>query len=118
MGISWECPRCGRMNAPFNPSCSCKPEDCTTLVKSSDESSKHLTDAERYLNPDALYKIIESEKRKAEIAIGSMPNFYNAVKTKVNLPQFPCFICGRKHGAGFECATLSQNTLSPNGEFI
>lgn len=22
----WECPRCGRMNAPFNPSCFCNKE--------------------------------------------------------------------------------------------
>ena len=23
----WECPRCGRMNAPFNPSCFCKKDN-------------------------------------------------------------------------------------------
>ena len=24
---AWECPRCGRMNAPFNPSCFCKKDE-------------------------------------------------------------------------------------------
>lgn len=119
MNEPWLCPRCGRMNAPFNPTCFCKPDEKIELsVKSSDKPSEHLADAARYLNPDALYKILEAEKRKAEVAIGLMPNFYNADKTKVNLPQFPCGICGGKHWAGFECATLSQNTLPPNGEFI
>ena len=31
---AWECPRCGRMNAPFNPACFCKKEEnIEALVK-------------------------------------------------------------------------------------
>lgn len=26
MNKAWECPRCKRMNAPFNPVCFCQPE--------------------------------------------------------------------------------------------
>lgn len=98
---AWECPRCGRMNAPFNPVCFCKPEEVETSVKSSDKPSEHLTDAAHYLNP---YK-------PAQLPFGMK-------RTSVNLPQNPCGICGGKHWAGFECATLSKNTLPPNGEFI
>lgn len=101
MNQAWECPRCGRINAPFNPTCFCKPEDCTTPDKSPDEPSEHLADAARYLNP----------QQPAQLPFGMK-------RTKVNLQDFPCGICGRRHWAGFECATLSQNTLPPNGEFI
>ena len=27
LASAWECPRCGRMNAPFNPSCFCKKDE-------------------------------------------------------------------------------------------
>lgn len=30
---AWECPRCGKMNAPFNPSCFCKKEQESILDK-------------------------------------------------------------------------------------
>ncbi len=26
VNVPWECPRCKRMNAPFNPTCFCQPE--------------------------------------------------------------------------------------------
>lgn len=29
----WDCPRCGRMNAPFNPTCFCKPFDPSSCMK-------------------------------------------------------------------------------------
>lgn len=29
----WECPRCGRINAPFNPFCVCKKQDKNLLEK-------------------------------------------------------------------------------------
>lgn len=121
MNEAWECPRCGRINAPFNPSCFCKPEEChdNSIEKSPAELSPHVMDAARYLDPGQLYKIMEGEKRKAEIAIGLMPKFYNetVTKTKVNLPQNLCLICGIEHNHGQHCATL-QNNLPPNGEFI
>lgn len=109
MNEPWICPRCKRVNAPFNPSCFCKPEDLETSVKSSDEPSDHLTDAMNYLNPPELYKILEAEKRKRELANGFIPNFYNATAR--------CFACNGFHANGQACATL-QNNLPPNGEFI
>lgn len=106
----WMCPRCKRMNAPFNPTCFCKPEDDIELsVSSSDEPSEHVTDAARYLNPGDLYKILEAEKRKADIVNGVIPKFYKQ--------QNICVICGIEHNSGQHCATL-QNNLPPNGEFI
>lgn len=108
MNEPWLCPRCGRMNAPFNPACFCAPDDeIETSVKSSGTSSEHVTDAARYLNPDALRKILEEEKRKNEIAIGIAPNFYGG----------RCYICDGFHALGQVCATLTNN-LPPNGEFI
>lgn len=32
-GSAWECPRCGRMNAPFNPSCFCKKDENQSLFE-------------------------------------------------------------------------------------
>jgi len=29
----WECPRCGRINAPFNPACFCNKQEVTSLEK-------------------------------------------------------------------------------------
>lgn len=29
----WECPRCGRINAPFTPSCFCKKDEQSYLEK-------------------------------------------------------------------------------------
>ena len=83
----------------------------------SPQSSEHVMDAAHYLNPEPLYRILEAEKRKAEIVNGLMPNFYNAAKTKVNLPKDQCLICGMVHNHGQHCATL-QNNIPPNGEFI
>ncbi len=123
MNQAWECPRCHRMNAPFNPTCFCSPDNGDLEISAkTPQNSEHVMDAARYLRPDLdpgqLYKILEGEKRKADIINGMIPNFYDGSKTKVNLPQNPCGICGGKHWAGFECATLSQNTLEPNGQFI
>lgn len=36
----WECPRCKRINAPFNPTCFCSPE----------KKSEYVEDALVYLN--------------------------------------------------------------------
>lgn len=79
MSEAWLCPRCKRMNAPFNPTCFCKPEDYNddSIENSPAELSDHVMDAARYLDPGQLYKIMEGEKRKAEIAIGLMPKFCN-----------------------------------------
>jgi hypothetical protein len=30
---AWECPRCKRINAPFNPSCFCSPENDLTIAE-------------------------------------------------------------------------------------
>lgn len=95
----WECTRCGRINAPFNPSCFCKPEEEHFKSSVKTTNSKHITDAARYLNTDALNKILEGEKRKAEIAIGLMPNFYN--------PR--CFICNGHHLHGQQCINLTMS---------
>lgn len=29
---AWECPRCGRMNAPMNPSCFCRRKTDYTMI--------------------------------------------------------------------------------------
>jgi hypothetical protein len=97
------------MNAPFNPVCFCKAEEYhdNSQENSPAELSPHVMDAARYLDPGQLYKILEGEKRKSEIVIGMMPNFYN----------MPCSICSARHPLGQECATL-KNNLPNNGEFI
>ncbi len=75
MSNPWECPRCGRINAPFNPSCFCKPMDeCIELQ--STKSSEHIMDAARYLSYDSLDKIIKNNDEMTKIALGMMPNFY------------------------------------------
>jgi hypothetical protein len=96
------------MNAPFNPSCFCKPEEYhdNSTEKSPTELSPHVMDAARYLDPGQLYKIMEGEKRKTEIAIGIMPKLYQR-----------CSICNGNHNFGQSCMTL-QNNLEPNGKFI
>lgn len=33
MNKPWECPRCGRINAPFNPTCFCKKDDKSVIEK-------------------------------------------------------------------------------------
>lgn len=30
---AWECPRCGKMNAPFNPTCFCDPPPKSSMAK-------------------------------------------------------------------------------------
>jgi hypothetical protein len=42
MNQPWECPRCNRMNAPFNPSCFCSSKDSLTYLETvfSDPNSK------------------------------------------------------------------------------
>lgn len=30
---AWECPRCKRINAPFNPTCFCQPDNSSWLEK-------------------------------------------------------------------------------------
>lgn len=37
----WECPRCGKMNAPFNHACFCSREEIVTPING---------DSERYFN--------------------------------------------------------------------
>lgn len=79
MNNPWECPRCQRINAPFNPSCFCKPDD-KVIVKPTDEA--------RYLTPEEHYKMIDDEKRKIKTA------------------NKRCFICNGFHESGNSCATL------------
>ena len=51
MNEPWECPRCFRINAPFNPTCFCKPEDEGYLIQhpKDDKASEHVMDAANYL---------------------------------------------------------------------
>jgi thiol-disulfide isomerase/thioredoxin len=49
---AWECPRCKRINAPFNPSCFCKKE----------ESIEEL--AKRVANPLFSFENINEEIKK------------------------------------------------------
>ena len=107
---AWECPRCGRMNAPFNPTCFCPAE--VEIVENSAQTppSQHVMDAFNYMmgKPlDEVAKIAEGIKRQTAIAQGMMPNFYNS----------RCSICNGVHGSGQDCATL-KNNIPPNGEFI
>jgi len=127
MSQAWECPRCGRMNAPFNPTCFCDPNDGdyqnSAKTPPPPQSSEHVMDSFNYLmggEPIPATKESGEEflKRKYEAA-KKLAEWVNKLdRTKVYLPQFPCSICGAKHWAGFDCATLTQNTLPPNGEFI
>lgn len=103
MNEAWICPRCKRVNAPFNPSCFCKPDDDIESAKSPVEPSEHVTDARRYLMPDNL----EAIERMNKIANGIYPNF----------KPMRCLICNGIHASGQSCATL-QNNSPPNGEFI
>lgn len=64
MNEPWICPRCKRVNAPFNPYCFCKPKD------ENSKKSEHVIDAICYLNP---YNAI------------LMPDVMK--KTKINLPR-------------------------------
>ena len=110
MSEAWECPRCRRMNAPFNPTCFCSPEDGVIENSAQTPPSPHVMDAFNYMmgKPmDDLAKIVEANKRMNKIAIGIMPNFYNS----------RCSICNGVHNLGQDCATL-KNNLPPNGEFI
>ena len=109
----WQCPRCGRINAPFNPTCFCRPDEYNdnSQEKSPAELSPHIMDAERYLNPGDLYKIFEGEKRKADIINGMIPNFYSP-KT-----EYKCSICNGFHNHGLACAML-KNNLPKGGQFI
>ena len=93
MNEPWECPRCFRMNAPFNPTCFCKPEDEGYLIQhpKDEKPSEHVMDAANYLT--------------------------GSKQTKVNWPKGQCLICGMTHNHGQHCATL-QNNIPPNGEFI
>lgn len=106
MSEPWLCPRCGRINAPFNPACFCKPEEGIA----SPTSSEHVNDAFHYMmgRPvDELVKIMEDVKKQGKIANGMIPNFYNA----------RCYICNGIHSFGQSCMTL-QNNLPTGGEFI
>lgn len=96
----WECPRCGRMNAPFNPSCFCKPHDGDIAdLSKSPQNSAHVMDALHYLTNPAASKIAD------------MPNRY------IRLINQRCFICNGVHFMGQPCATL-QNNLPSDGKFI
>lgn len=81
MNQAWECPRCGRINAPFNPACFCKPLDQKISEKPSEKS----------------YKILQNIKNKQEIINGMNPRFY----------YDGCFICNGFHAHGQQCITLT-----------
>ena len=42
MNSPWECPRCGRMNSPYNPSCFCKRDDEKELIDLAKKVAKPL----------------------------------------------------------------------------
>ena len=96
LASAWECPRCGRMNAPFNPSCFCKSDKLPEPDKQSDSFSQSMS--------ETLEKIIDEERKKAAIAIGLMPNFYT---------QSKCDNCGGHHGIfqgrAVQCVNLGAN---------
>jgi hypothetical protein len=100
MNQAWECPRCKRINAPFNPSCFCKPEDDDSAesLKSS-QKSDHVMDAVNYLTNPPGSKIAD------------LPNGYK------RLINQRCLICNGVHYMGQSCATL-QNNLPNDGKFI
>lgn len=112
MNEAWECPRCHRINAPFNPSCFCKPEDKkydSPKQKISDELSSYATDLGRYLEQSELPSYIPTIKEFVE----HWKNRKNEVGkkiseelSKVNLPKNTCSICGKKHWEGLECSSL------------
>lgn len=45
MNDAWECPRCKRINAPFNPVCFCQPDEIKEV-----KLSNHAMDAANYLS--------------------------------------------------------------------
>jgi len=88
MSQPWECPRCGRMNAPFNPACFCAPEK--EIVSAG--SSQHIMDAANYLGA------------KGQAPFNPMPlpaGLHYGYKKSIQ-----CLICGGHHGIGVSCMTL------------
>ena len=51
MNEPWECPRCKRINAPFNPTCFCKPE----VNMNAFERTLRDTKAQQQLPPIPIY---------------------------------------------------------------
>lgn len=73
---AWECPRCGRMNAPFNPTCFCKRDDSKSPI---------------------LGKNIK--ERTSPIKWAGDPIPCMPVNGR-------CLICNGYHGIGVSCMTL------------
>lgn len=70
VNASWECHRCGRINAPFNPSCFCKPEDGDIENSAKIPPSAHTNDAFNYLKGvpvDDIERIVNGIRRTNEI---------------------------------------------------
>jgi hypothetical protein len=77
MSEPWECPRCGRMNAPFNPSCFCNKA----------VSSEHINDAVNYLK--AFRKPLFSFEEIAKC-----------------IKRNQCLVCAGYHGEGVQCVYM------------
>ena len=113
----WMCPRCKRINAPFNPTCFCREDDFEPSVSSSGESSEHVADAMNYLMG------AQSDKKPNESGRKFLNRKFEEAKTLAEKiaglrnEDRTCLICGLVHNHGQHCATLQSN-LPPNGEFI
>lgn len=59
MNSPWECPRCGRMNAPFNPTCFCNRDD----DKQIDELAKKLA------KPKYTFKQVEEYMKNSHCTV-------------------------------------------------
>lgn len=83
---AWECPRCKRINAPFNPTCFCSPDNTP-------KASQHVMDAVNYLSGkgQAQFKPMELPAR--------LPHGY----MRSNI----CSICNGYHDLGRSCMTLA-----------
>ena len=86
MNKPWECPRCGRINAPFNPSCFC--------------------------NRDDKKKEAESEKEFMELAKRVAKPLYTFKQVEDYMKNSHCLNCGGHHGIfngrAVQCADLQN----------
>lgn len=86
MSKPWECPRCGRMNAPFNAMCFCKP------------SSQEQLDFE---------EMRKGAKGEAPFIPMPLPaQLPYGLKRSGKCTVEKCLICSGYHGNGVQCAYM------------